>query len=131
MQADSTAKRADPPKRRFVMAQAGQVKNGRPDRKYLLCNPNDEVHGLPIKLDQGWTLVNGGKDGDKERIFGGKVDANGMVTFQGQVLVWMALADFEALQAERLQLVDARTSKSRGKGGIDGLPGLQDWKNAE
>lgn len=131
MQADSTAKRADPPKRRFVMAVAGQVKNGRPDRKYLLANPNDEIHGLPIKLDQGWTRVNGNKDGDKERVNGGKVEADGRVTFQGQVLLFMPLEEYEARQAEMQELVKARHEKSRGKGGIDGLPGLQDWKGAE
>jgi len=128
---EATAKRADPPKRRLMTVEVGQVRNQRPDRVYKLANPADEIHGLPMKLDQGWSKVNGSKDGDKERVNGGKVEADGSVTFQGQVLIWFDLAEYEAFQADRLGLASARQARSRGKGGIDGLPGLQDWKGAE
>lgn len=131
MSQEATAKRADPPKRRLMTIDVGQVRNGRPDRKYMLANPNDDIHGLQMKLDQGWQKVNGGKDGDRERINGGRVEPSGLVTFQGQVLIWIDRAEFDGLQAEKLSLIEARHAKSRGKGGIDGLPNLQDWKGAE
>jgi len=118
---EAAPNRADPRKRPLVSTQAGTLRFGRPDRKYKMANPNDPIHGLQIHLDRGWEKVNGSKDGDKERVNGGKVEANGTVSFQGQVLVWIPLEVFEADQDAKRQALQARHAKSRGKGGIDGI----------
>jgi hypothetical protein len=118
---EQTPKRADPRKRGFVPTVTGTLRNGRPDRKYLLANPQDQLHGLPILLDRGWQKVNGGKDGDKERVNGGKGEADGSVSFQGQVLVWISLDDWNDQQEYKRSLEQARHAKSRAQGGIDGI----------
>lgn len=123
--------RIDPPTRTFKPGQSGQLTHGRPDRKYLLANPIDNLHGLRSKLDSGWQLVNGRPDGDKERVHSGSVDANGMVTFQGQVLIFMPLQEFEEQQRYKRELMLARHAKSRGPGGIDGVRSVADSEHPQ
>jgi len=132
MQAEKV-KRADPTKRTLVPPTPGAVRNGRPDRKYMLANPGDEIHGLAMKLETGWTAIDGGPDKDKERIFGGAVDPNnGRVTFQGQVLIWKPLDVWTAEQNQKRALERARIAKSRSKNGLEGnLEGrAEDWDGA-
>ena len=84
-----TTERADPKTKRLLPGQAGHLRFGRPERVYKLANPADENFGLQIHLDMGWEKINGGKDGDKERIAGGRVNPDGSVSFNGQVLIWL------------------------------------------
>jgi hypothetical protein len=88
---------------------------------YKLANPNDSVHGLQIHLDTGWEKVNGRKDGDPERVFGGTVDPNGTVSFSGQVLIWLDKVEFNEREAEKATLRNARERQRNSPGGIDGV----------
>jgi len=78
-------------------------------------------HGLQIHLDSGWEKVNGRKDGDPERVFGGGVDANGLVTWNGQVLIWLDKTEFGAREEEKAVLRNAYERKRNSPGGIDGV----------
>lgn len=119
--AQQQSERVDPRTRRINPGQAGQVRNGRPDRVYKLANPNDSNHGLQIHLDTGWEKVNGRKDGDPERVFGGNVDPNGLVTFSGQVLIWLDKVEFDAREAEKAVIRNARERQRNAPGGIDSV----------
>ena len=121
MAAAAQAERVDPRLRRVNPGQAGQVRNGRADRVYKLANPSDMNHGLQIHLDSGWEKINGRKDGDPERVFGGGVDANGLVTWNGQVLIWLDKTEFDAREEEKAVLRNAYERKRNSPGGIDGV----------
>jgi hypothetical protein len=88
---------------------------------YKLANPGDMNHGLQIHLDSGWEKVNGRKDGDQERVFGGNVDASGLVTWNGQVLIWLDKAEFDEREAEKAVVRRAYEAKRNSPGGIDGV----------
>jgi hypothetical protein len=88
---------------------------------YKLANPGDPNHGLQIHLDTGWEKVNGVKGGDPERIFGGNVDANGLVSFNGQVLIWLDKVEFNEREAEKAVIRQAREVRRNSPGGIDGV----------
>ena len=117
----TTTKRADPRARQYNPGVSGQIRHNRPDRAYLLANPMDNLHGLAMHLDSGWHKVNGGKDGDKERVHSGKTEANGDVTFEGQVLIWIEKDEYDFRMQRRQELIDAREAKIRAPGGIDSV----------
>jgi hypothetical protein len=119
--ATAQAERVDPKTRRIATGQAGHLRNGRADRAYKLANPLDENFGLQIHLDMGWEKINGGKDGDKERVAGGRVDANGTVSFNGQVLIWLPKDESDAREADKRDIMKAREQKRNGPGGIDSV----------
>ena len=121
MASAASAERVDPRTRRINPGQAGQVRNGRPDRVYKLANPNDMNHGLQIHLDSGWEKISGRKDGDQERVCGGNVDANGLVTWNGQVLIWLDKNEFNEREAEKAVIRAAYEKKRNSPGGIDGV----------
>jgi hypothetical protein len=106
-------------------ASVGCLKNRRDDRAYLLANPNDDLHGLAFHLDSGWHEIRATKDGDKERINSGRVDANGRVTFQGQVLIWLEKDEHDLRAKDQQALVKAREKKKLAPGGIDGVVDAQ------
>jgi hypothetical protein len=117
--------RVDPRPRSVSRGQAGTLKFGRVDRAYLLANPNDDIHGLQFHLDSGWRKINGGKDGDKERVHSGRVDANGEVSYQGQVLIWIEKEEYDARQADMRATIKAREAKKQAPGGIDNIVDAQ------
>jgi hypothetical protein len=116
-----TTERADPKTKRLLPGQAGHLRFGRPERVYKLANPADENFGLQIHLDMGWEKINGGKDGDKERIAGGRVNPDGSVSFNGQVLIWLPKEEHDAREADKRALIAAREKKRNSPGGIDGV----------
>lgn len=115
--------RKDPRPRRRGRGQDGQVKNKLPDRAYILANPAETRFGLTKKLEEGWTKVNH-KSGDKERVFCGKLEDNGDVTFEGQVLLWLDKEEHEARLADGQEVVKSRDAKAKSPGGIDGVRGV-------
>jgi hypothetical protein len=119
--ATAQAGRVDPKTLRLAPGQAGQLRNGRGDRAYKLANPLDENFGLQIHLDTGWEKINGGKDGDKERIAGGRVDDNGTVSFNGQVLIWLPKEEADGREADKMAVLRAREQKRNSPGGIDSV----------
>jgi hypothetical protein len=104
-------------------ASAGLVKNKRDDRAYLYANPNDDLQGLSFHLDNGWHEINASKD--KERANSGRQDANGRITFQGNVLIWLEKEEFDQRAKDRDALIRARDAKKRAPGGIDGIVDAQ------
>lgn len=115
------SKRADPRPRTNNPGLPGHLLHRRNDRAYLLANPNDNIFGLAMHLDSGWTKVNGGKDGDKERVHSGKVEADGTVSFQGQVLIYLEKADYDRREAAKHALTEQRTAMKKAPGGPDGI----------
>ena len=69
----------------------------------------------------GWEKINGRKDGDKERIAGGRVDENGTVSFNGQVLIWLPKDEHDAREADKQSLMKAREKQRNSPGGIDNV----------
>ena len=49
--ATAQAERVDPKNRRVSPQDVGNLRFGRPDRKYMLANPNDDLFGLQMHLD--------------------------------------------------------------------------------
>jgi len=119
--------RTDPP-RRTSAAQAGDFRHLHPDRKYVLANPVDYLHGLQVHLDNDWQKVNG--KSDKERVVGGKVEDNGDVTYQGLILIWLKAAEWEAREEGKKHLRQSREAKKHAPGGLDGIVKL-DGKPAQ
>lgn len=111
--------RVDPKTRRISPQDVGNLRFGNPNRKYMLANPNDDLFGLQMHLDTGWEKVNG--QSEKERVIGGRVEGNGMVSFQGQVLIWLPLEEWHAREAEKAQRNRAREAKRRAPGGEFGV----------
>ena len=111
--------RVDPKTRRISPQDVGNLRFGNPNRKYMLANPNDDLFGLQMHLDTGWEKVNG--QSEKERVIGGRVESNGMVSFQGQVLIWLPLEEWQAREAEKAQRNRAREAKRRAPGGEFGV----------
>ena len=111
--------RVDPKTRRISPQDVGNLRFGNPNRKYMLANPNDDLFGLQMHLDTGWEKVNG--QSEKERVIGGRVEGNGMVSFQGQVLIWLPLEEWQAREAEKAQRNRAREAKRRAPGGEFGV----------
>ena len=111
--------RVDPKTRRISPQDVGNLRFGNPNRKYMLANPNDDLFGLQMHLDTGWEKVNG--QSEKERVIGGRVEGNGMVSFQGQVLIWLPLEEWQARVAEKAQRNRAREAKRRAPGGEFGV----------
>ena len=111
--------RVDPKTRRISPQDVGNLRFGNPNRKYMLANPNDDLFGLQMHLDTGWEKVNG--QSEKERVIGGRVEGNGMVSFQGQVLIWLPLEEWQASEAEKAQRNRAREAKRRAPGGEFGV----------
>jgi len=111
--------RVDPKNRRVSPQDVGNLRFGRPDRKYMLANPNDDLFGLQMHLDTGWEKVNG--QSEKERIVAGRVEGNGLVTFQGQVLIWLPMEEWNAREAEKKARNQAREAKRRAPGGEFGV----------
>jgi len=85
----------------------------------MLATPNHARFGLQMHLDTGWEKVNG--QSEKERVIGGRVESNGMVSFQGQVLIWLPLEEWQAREAEKAQRNRAREAKRRAPGGEFGV----------
>jgi hypothetical protein len=119
-QTQQAESRKDPKPRRRGRGQDGQVKNRQPDRAYIMANPAESRFGLAKKLEEGWTKVNH-KGGDKERVFCGKLEENGDVTFEGQVLLWISKDEHEAMLADAHDIVVARDAQAKQPGGIDGV----------
>ena len=117
--ATAQAERVDPKNRRVSPQDVGNLRFGRPDRKYMLANPNDDLFGLQMHLDTGWEKVNG--QSEKERIVAGRVEGNGLVTFQGQVLIWLPMEEWTAREAEKKARNQAREAKRRAPGGEFGV----------
>jgi len=117
--ATAQAERVDPKNRRVSPQDVGNLRFGRPDRKYMLANPNDDLFGLQMHLDTGWEKVNG--QSEKERIVAGRVEGNGLVTFQGQVLIWLPMEEWNAREAEKKARNQAREAKRRAPGGEFGV----------
>jgi len=111
--------RVDPKTRRISPQDVGNLRFGNPNRKYMLANPNDDLFGLQMHLDTGWEKVNG--QSEKERVIGGRVEGNGMGSFQGQVLIWLPLEEWQAREAEKAQRNRAREAKRRAPGGEFGV----------
>jgi len=111
--------RVDPKNRRVSPQDVGNLRFGRPDRKYMLANPNDDLFGLQMHLDTGWEKVNG--QSEKERIVAGRVEGNGLVTFQGQVLIWLPMEEWNAREAEKKARNQAREAKRKAPGGEFGV----------
>jgi len=116
-----SAPRKDPRKRRWIPGVSGTVKNKEPDREYVMGNPNDQLFGLPRLLEDGWTKVNHTRD--KERVHSGRLEENGDVSFQGQVLCWISKEDFQDRLDACQDVVKAREAKANRPGGIDGITG--------
>jgi len=117
-----TVERADPRTRRAAPGQSGQLKNGKPDKQYKLANPNDDIHGLQFHLDTGWEkLFVDPKDRNGERVVGGRVHPDGMISFGGQILIWLPKEEWEAREAEKKSVLMARESKRKAPGGIDSV----------
>lgn len=117
-------KRADPRPRTNNPGLPGQLRNGRPDRAYLLANPSDDRFGLAMHLDSGWSKVmtsGGGKDGDKERVHSGRIESDGSVTYQGQVLIWLDREEYDRREKTKQSLVKARDARKLAPGGPDGI----------
>ena len=117
--ATAQAERVDPKTRRVSPQDMGNLRNGRPDRRYMLANPNDDLFGLQIHLDTGWEKINGASE--KERIVGGRVEANGLVTYQGQVLIWLPLEEWTEREALKKGRNQAREAKRKTPGGEFGV----------
>jgi len=117
--ATAQAERVDPKNRRVSPQDVGNLRFGRPDRKYMLANPNDDLFGLQMHLDTGWEKVNG--QSEKERIVAGRVEGNGLVTFQGQVLIWLPMEEWNAREAEKKARNQAREAKRKAPGGEFGV----------
>jgi len=117
--ATAQAERVDPKTRRVSPQDVGNLRFGRPDRKYMLANPNDDLFGLQMHLDTGWEKVNG--QSEKERIVAGRVEGNGLVTFQGQVLIWLPMEEWNAREAEKKARNQAREAKRKAPGGEFGV----------
>lgn len=107
------------PRPRYQPGEVGNIKNGRPDRRYKLANPNDDLHGLAMHIDTGWEKVSA--KSDKERIIGGREEANGSVTYQGQVLLWLPTDEYEAREQEKRDRINAREQKRATPAGEFGL----------
>jgi hypothetical protein len=116
----SSEVRQDPKPRRFDPAVAGQVRDPRPDRVYLFCDPRENRFGLQHHIDQGWTLVDATVD--KERVYSGRIEENGHdVTYEGQFLVWMDKGMHQEMLDARQAVLKARQAKAKAPGGIDGV----------
>ena len=111
--------RVDPKTRRVSPQDVGSLRFGNPNRKYMLANPNDDLFGLQMHLDTGWEKVNG--QSEKERIIAGRVEGNGLVTFQGQVLIWLPMEEWNAREAEKKARNQAREAKRKAPGGEFGV----------
>jgi len=111
--------RVDPKTRRVSPQDVGNLRFGNPNRKYMLANPNDDLFGLQMHLDTGWEKVNG--QSEKERIIAGRVEGNGLVTFQGQVLIWLPMEEWNAREAEKKARNQAREAKRKAPGGEFGV----------
>ena len=111
--------RVDPKARRISPQDVGNLRFCNPNRKYMLANPNDDLFGLQMHLDTGWEKVNG--QSEKERVIGGRVEGNGMVSFQGQVLIWLPLEEWQEREAEKAQRNRAREAKRKAPGGEFGV----------
>ena len=117
--ATAQAERVDPKTRRVSPQDVGNLRFGNPNRKYMLANPNDDLFGLQMHLDTGWEKVNG--QSEKERIIAGRLEGNGLVTFQGQVLIWLPMEEWNAREAEKKARNQAREAKRKAPGGEFGV----------
>ena len=117
--ATAQTERVDPKTRRISPQDVGNLRFGNKDRKYMLANPNDDLFGLQMHLDSGWEKVNG--QSEKERVIGGRVEANGFVTFQGQVLIWLPLEEWLVREGIKRERNKAREAKRRAPGGEFGV----------
>ena len=116
------APRKDPRPRRRIPGMSGTVKERRPDREYVFANPNDHLFGLSRHIDDGWTKIN--KDRDKERAYAGRVEENGDVSFEGQILLWIDKAEYQEMLDDAQAIVKARDAKAKRPGGIDSVVGV-------
>lgn len=114
--------RKDPRARRRGKVVDGTVINQNPDRHYVLAHPGSERFGLTRHLEMGYVKVNGKTE--KERVVCGRVEDNGDVTYMGHVLVWCPQEDYEADQADAKAIIEARSGKAKGPGGIDNVVGV-------
>ena len=111
--------RNDPESRPYDPMRAGTVRNKREDREYVLANPNDDIFGLARHIDDGWKEIN--HRTDRERVYSGREEGNGRVSFQGQVLLWIEKQKHQDRLDAAQAVVKARESKARGPGGIDSV----------
>lgn len=111
--------RPEPTVLRSLLGQPGTPLNTRKDRVYFVANPSDQRSslGLQTLLDSGWHRVNH-KKGDVERLRGGATQANGDVTWMGQVLLWISLEDYKAINQEIEQGTAELFERVRGPGGV-------------
>ena len=114
--------RKDPKTRRRVPGMSGTVKNQDPSRAYVFANPNDHLFGLARHIDDGWTKVNAARD--KERAYAGRVEENGDVSFEGQILLWIDKDEQQAMLDDAQAIVKAREAKAKRPGGIDSVVGV-------
>lgn len=110
--------RKDPRPRRS-RGRIATVTNQRPDRRYVLVNPADQLSGLAKHLDDGWTKIDA--KSDKERVSCGRVSPDGEVSFEGQILLWIDAEEYEARIQDAAQIVKARDAKAAAPGGIDNV----------
>jgi len=119
----SAEPRKDPKLRRGrSKAVEGTVTNQREDRHYVLAQATDQSFGLIRHIENGYHKVNA--QTDKERVVCGRVEPNGDVVFQGHVLVWIEKDLYEEDLAGAKAIMDARSKKSKGPGGVDNVVGV-------
>ena len=115
--------RVDPRPRSVDGYVEGRVLNQRPDRQYVLANPNDDATGVAFYEAMGYQFVR--ESVDKERLAGGRKqsDASDVISKHGQLLMWCPIEEHRAREALKGDLVARRERKAAGPGGIDDVVG--------
>lgn len=120
----TAVERVDPPGRTLTGANAGRVKNRRPDREYLFANPNDDLMGASVMEDEGWKYIIAGSD--RETATGAREIEGKKIAFRGQVLMWRPKAEQDAFLAGKVAVVKRHEVAKQQPGGIDGVKSADD-----
>lgn len=118
-----TLKRNDPPSRPVDGDITGRIVNKRPDRWYILANPNDEFCGVRAMEELGFE-VERHRGKDSPRIKGGPTSGDGdVIVYRGQYLMSCPLEVYQARYNEGQRRADEIDKQILRPGGLDQLRG--------
>ncbi len=102
--ATETVPRIDPKSRPVDGDVGSRLINARPDRSYILANPNDQETGVQHYLDLGYEIERADpKNRDSVRIEGGSgvSDMGGAIVRRGSILMSCPKSEQDARDAQR------------------------------
>ena len=119
-----TVPRVDPKPRSIDASQQCVIDNRRPDRHYVLANPNDDYCGLQAMLNMGLDFQIETLRKDGPRVRGGNTSREGdQIMWRGNVLISCPIENWKGQLEAGWKVADEYDKRSMAPGGIDGLRG--------